>query len=134
MSLYLVDNVGMSMSLTDDDSRYIANGNVPPSAIMAAMVEEMPVVYFFCDDATALFVAENDKTALTFAVVFDAFCINKFSVTSSFIVKSEERGLFALVSIEGTLPSSYAVTANDSNNALCHRICRKVEGDRCRLL
>ena len=76
MSLYLVDNVGMSMSLTDDDSRYIANGNVPPSSIMAAMAEEMPVIYFFCDDATVKFFTKNDKTALTFAVVFDAFCID----------------------------------------------------------
>ena len=116
MSLYLVDNVGMAMSLTDDESRYIANGNVPPSAIMAAMAEEMPVIYFFCNDETVLFITKNDKTALTFAVVFDAFCINECSVTSSFSVTSEERGIFALVSIEGTLPSSYAVAANGSDN------------------
>jgi hypothetical protein len=76
MCLYLVENFGMATSLTDDESRYTANGNVPPSAIMAAMAEEMPVIYFFCDDATASFVTKNDKTELTFAVVFDAFCID----------------------------------------------------------
>ena len=76
MSVYLVDNVGMATSLTDDESRYIANGNVPPSAIMAAMAEEMPVIYFFSNDETVLFITKNDKTALTFAVVFDAFCID----------------------------------------------------------
>ena len=116
MSVYLVDNVGMATSLTDDESRYTTNGNVPPSAIMAAMAEEMPVIYFFCNDETALFVTKNDKTALTFVVVFDAFCIDECSVTSSFIVTSEERGLFALVYIEGTLPSSYAVATNGSDN------------------
>ena len=117
-------------SLTDDESRSIADGDVPPSAIMDARAEEMPIAYFFCDSVIASFVAENDETASAFAVVFDAFCIDEGNVPLSFIVTSEERGLFALVSIKGTLPFRMSPLMAPTM-ALCHRIRRKVEGDRC---